>query len=286
MHPDKNKLKSHVEEILDESSDIDIRRHLGVCEFCRKFCENYKTMLDSGEIAGLNSVPFDAWRLADRLYDNAIGTGSIPLLLFDSEADIGRPFLMAADGGESRETAIENLANLYSENPEIVMRIMRDKNQSKEFLQLISDDQTLVSNVMVQLPDLDKIYITDDEGIAEIESDTARECQKLKWQIRLSSTVFQLEPLTYDPEKIESFRETILENEKGDKIQVHLLKKTEGLEISFKVLEIEGNKEYRDLKAIVSQDKDSKIFDIIPAREFVYKIRDSKDRVKIRIFAK
>lgn len=285
MHPQKDELKSFVEGTLDALSSNEVGKHIEACELCREFCEDYRLLIDSEAKARLEDVPPNALKLADRLYNDALRANAIELSVLSSEKT-DPDFLLAADSQGRPISSVRNLATLYSEDPEIVLRVMHDSNKSKNYLQLISDDSKLVSYVMVQIPALEKEYITDENGHVAIENDIPADYDKLIWQIKLPNAVFDLKPLSYDPDKIEYSKEMILETDKHDKIQVSFMGKTEGKQISLRILEIDGNTKFENTKIIISQKKNSKLCEIKPNESVSFDIFDSDDVINIRLFHK
>jgi len=287
MHPPKDKLKAFVEGKLERRSLDVIKSHINSCPLCQEFCENYRLLVDSLEEADKIELPPKARKLADRLYQDAQAANIIPLTRFElNEPDSDKHILMAADSEELSGRSLQCLATLYSDDPEIIMRVMRDLEHNQDYLHLISDKKEYASNVMVQLPELGKEFVTDEDGFIRFEEKLIGDYDKLKWQIKLPSAVFKLQPLMYDPEKVESTQDTIIENEKGDKIQISMMKKTEGLEIALRVLKFEGSDEFRAAKVIVSQNKENKMYNLKPSEKVIYKIVDSTDVINIRLFSK
>ena len=285
MHPKKDKLVSFVEGTLNSNSMNEIGKHVDSCELCREFCEDYRILVDSMVKARLKNIPPNALKLADRLYNDAIRANAIELSLLSSEkAD--NNFLLAADNQDRPIPPVRNLATLYSEDPEIVLRVMHDSKKRKDYLQLISDDSKLVSYVMVQIPDLDKEYITNENGLVEFENDIPTDYDKLKWQIKLPNTVFDLKPLSHDPDKTEYSKEMVLETDKHDKIKVSFMGKTEGKQISLRILEIDGKIEFSNTKIVISQKETTKLCKVKSDEAVSFDIIDSDDIINIRLFYK
>lgn len=283
MHPPKDKLKLFVERRLDISEVESIKDHLEDCEFCRQFCENYRLLLDSLNRAKNEKIPPAALELANRIFRQAMKANVIPLFPLTT-AETESAVLLAADGQEKPSPTVQNLTTLYSEDPEVVLRVMRDPDRDHDYLQLISDDPDLVSCVMVQLPELGREYITDENGHAVIEGDTPENCGKLKWQIKMPDAVFDLEPLVYDPNKVEYSGETILETENRDKIQVTFEGKTEGKQITLRIIELDGKTDFGNIKVFVSQHKIGRLIKAGPNESVTFDIADPESSINIRLF--
>lgn len=287
MHPLQDKLKSIVEGTLDDLSSSEVSDHIEACELCREFCQAYRLLIDSLAEARHEDLPPSAQENADKLYLDAIKTNVIPLLtLANDEKDAYDDVLLAADSQPEPVQAIKNLATLYSEDPEVVLRVMRDSNQGRDYVQLIGDESSLVSFVLVQIPELDKEYITDKSGFAALEGDSLEEYEKLKWRIKLPDAVFNLEPLLYDPDKVEYSKELILETDNHDKIKIVYEGKTEGSQITLQILAMDGETEYGNIRVVVSQQRESIMREARPNETVEFNISDSNDQINIRIFQK
>ncbi|MEE9442392.1 MAG: hypothetical protein V3V99_06970 [candidate division Zixibacteria bacterium] len=282
MHPDKEKLSLYVEGRLGDTDSDLIAKHLTQCEFCCEFCDNYVLLSKSMELSETENLPPEALDLADRLFKHSIKSNIIELKLLGSS--YGRVNHLAADGNEIKRERTKNIATLYSQDPEVVLRVMHDSKQKHDYLQLISDDINLVSRVMIQLPELGHEFITDENGYADARDTVLRDCDKLKWQIKMPDAIFNLEPLVYDPEKVEYQEGTIFETEKHDKIRITFQGKTVGKQITLQILELEGSSDFDTIKVVVSQGKATKIIDAGPDEAVTFDISDPANPINIRLF--
>ncbi len=270
MHPDKNKLIEYIEGSLDAGSIDLIKSHLVFCEFCREFCDDYNSLIGSLARANSEIVPQAAWEMAKRLYEQAFGAKVIPLILLrvGNKAE-GKVHLLAADGNGSPSQGVINLATLYSEEPELVLRLMRDSERNENYLQLIGEIPSQVAHVMVQIPELDRDFITDKHGRARIMGDFPEKYDQLKWQVRLPDSVFELEPLQYDPDKVEYSKDILLETEKGDKVRIGFQGKTEGKQIVIQILELDGKPDFGNIRAIIARQNEHQIFEARPGKSII-----------------
>ena len=282
VHPERKKLREFLAGQLGQPEMEIINRHLAGCEFCQEFCENYHLFKDSLEKVKNEEVPPSGRELADQLFRQAIRGSIVPLVpLSPTETRSG--LLLAADGEQEQPPGPQNLTTLYADDPEMVLRVMRDP-ESGDYLQLISEDISLVSGVMVELPELGREFITDQSGHAILDDIPTDQYDKLKWQIRMPEAVFNLEPLTYDPERVQYSQETILESEHQDKIQVVFEGKTEGKQIILRVLELDGKPEFGSIKVVISQEKSTKSFATRPDETITFEIAEPGNAINIRIF--
>lgn len=284
MHPSAKELRRFIENRLDEPSAGRVREHLGECEFCREFCENQRLFLDSVSRAAGEAIPIKALQLADRLYHETL-QGRIVRLAQLTEGDIkGAMPPLAADGDKEFAPHVQNLTTLCSESPEIILRVMRDLDKGEDYLQLISDDPALSVRVMVQIPELKREFITDDNGQATLESGLPDAPEKLTWQIKMPEAVFSLEPLVYDPDKTEYAEDIILETERKDKIKVTFEGKTEGKQISIRILQLDGRTDFGPVKVSVSQQNVSVFKDVKRNELLSFDLINANDKINIRLF--
>lgn len=283
MHPSKIELRLFVEGQLDDSGKkSEISTHLKKCEFCKEFCDNYVLYIKSLVEAGQVNIPEKFKSLADRLYKESFGSRIIYMTSFKKTPTT---FRLAADGTKRNNTGVENLSTFYSENPELVLRIMRDKNKGYDYIQLIGENQEITSNVLVQIPELKKEFLTDAGGRAKIEESLLMELSHLKWQIKLPDAVFSLEPLVYDPESVQYKKEVMLETEKADKIKICFEGKTEGKQISIRVLQLEGKQDFGPIKILLSQKNRQQIKETAADKDLYFEIIDPDAEINIRLFA-
>ncbi len=285
-HPDKEKLRAYVDGYLDKLSTDDIIEHVEVCEFCGEYCEEYRMLSDSISAAMSMPLPENAVKSANRIYESTF-TGKIIMLNLMSVNDNSRgmDYVLAADGNIKSELPIQNIATLFSEDPDIVLQLIRDHNNDSDYLQVISENIDLCSFVMVHALELGKEYITDINGRAAIEDRLSKEYIDSKWQIRLPDSVFDLKALEYDPEKTVSRDMTVIENESGDKIEINLLKKTVGLQLDIRIVEFADGQKYEELRILVSQKGSANVLPISQGKTVSFPLTSPEEIISVRIFA-
>jgi len=283
MHPSQEQLRLYVENRCNALESEIIKNHLAECSDCHSFCENYRDQIDSIDEYSDDVLPKEAEDLANRLYFEALRCSPIPLSLMRSE-EFESGLALAADGESEPEQHIHSIATLYSDDPEIVLRIMRDPEQGFDYMQLICDNDKLVSGAMVQIPELEREILTDDHGYAKLDSMVSDDFMKLKWQIKLPDAVFHLDPLIYDPEQVLYSQETILTSDKNDRIKVKFEGKTEGKQISISILELNGKSDFENIKVIISQKDSSRIKAITVPEDISFKLTNTTDHIIIRLF--
>jgi hypothetical protein len=282
MHPSRDELRRFVDNELEEPSATTVRNHLKSCDYCRNYVENQHLVLESIKQAEKEAMPQKALKLADRLYEKALAGRIISLKqLLPKDTPLLR---LAADGDKEFRPRVENITTLCSENPEIVLRIMRDFDKGHDYLQLISDDPALSSHIIVQIPQLQKEFITDENGRAVIDAAVLDKPDQLSWQIRMPDAIFSLEPLVYDPNKTVYSKDIELTTEKQDKIKVTFEGKTEGKQISIRILELEGRTDFGMVRVSVSQRSATLVKDIKRDESLSFDLVDADSTINIRLY--
>jgi hypothetical protein len=271
MHPTRYELEAFIlDNLRDSERSQYIREHLEKCEFCREMVADFEEYLQELKVsAPVRITPIDELRI------------NLKPLAEDNQQT---PLFMAADG-EKRKTQIDSACygTYYSEKPELVLRVMRSESGGK-YLQLMGDDPESYANVMVRLPELDYEFMTDATGCADISGYDFRQVEKLSWQVKLPEAVFSLEPLDYDPEKLEYENQTILETERDDKIEIRFEGKAGGKQLSIRILKLEGKEEYTPLRILVAQNDSYTVRTVSARSQAVFDIEDPNQNIKIRLF--
>ncbi len=283
MHPPREKLKHFVEGSLSGVESDQVALHVETCEFCREFCDNYAALIESTRAISGEALPDRALKMADKLYRQALGGKIISLSPLGGDAPVS-DMLLAADGPAERSPRVQNLATHYCEDPEIVLRVMRDPGLEQDYLQLISDDASLVSGVLVQLPQLGREFVTDESGHATLGERSQQNWDELKWQVKMPDAVFDLEPLAYDPEAVQSSTDSILKTDAGDRIQVTLEDLAESKQITIRVLEMDGTDDFDAIRVVVSQEDNRQLKQVGPSQSVAFEITDPHGAINIRLF--
>ncbi|MCK4301841.1 MAG: hypothetical protein KAW91_03665 [candidate division Zixibacteria bacterium] len=283
MHPPREKLKLFVEGRLGGDESDQVTAHVETCEFCREFCDNYSALLESTRAVSREELPRSALKLADKLYWQALSGKIVPLSPLGGNA-AAPDMLLAADGPAERSLRVQNLATHYCEDPEIVLRVMRDPELEQDYLQLISDDTGLVSGVLVQLPQLGREFVTDESGHATLGERSPQNWDELKWQVKMPDAVFDLEPLAYDPEAVQCSTDSILETDAGDRIQVTLEGRAESKQITIRVLGVDGASDFDAVRVVVSQENNRQLKQVGPSQSVAFELIDPHSAINIRLF--
>ena len=284
VHPAKNELNLFVgNKLADGGLAQSIEAHIAECEFCREYCDLYRQeQAVHSEAEAMEITEYDRWK-ADRIHNQAIAGQVISLNVMSINRSPEQTF-MAADGGGKAVRPAASLATLYSEEPEMVLRVMRDFEQNIDYLQLIGTDPELTAHVLIQIPENKREYVTDDFGRVVVPKGELGNVETLHWEIKLPDIRFDLPPVVYDPEHVESVREVTLETDQNDRILVTLASRTAGKQILIRVLELDGQTNYDSVRVSISQEQVHEIKDVTPNQVVPFAIIDPNQRINIRLY--
>jgi hypothetical protein len=284
VHPTKDELNLLVSNNLsDIASRQLIEAHIAECEFCREYCDLYRQEQARQSGGDAMEITETDRLIADRIYNQAMAGRVIPLNMMITAQPLGQTH-MAADGGSKSIKPTINLATLYSEDPEMVLRVMRDSEQDIDYLQLISVNPELTAHVLIQIPDIKKEYLTNDFGRAIIPKGELGDVNTLHWEIKLPDVRFDLRPVVYDPEHVESSREVTLETDQHDRILVTFVSKTAGKQILIRVLELDGQANYDCVRVSISQQQLHEVKSVTPNQIVPFAIIDPNQGINIRLY--
>lgn len=261
VHPGRDQYAGYLQGSLPDEQRAGLEQHLAICDFCRELVANLTLQMKEDSHPDTREVPDRIKVLADRLLAQSLRGRLIQLRTLENP-DVGPSILMAADGEKQDRQAIESLAIVYSDNPEIVVCLMRDNNLGQHYLQVVSDDPDLYEHVLVEAPEAGRSVITDKNGRANLDAIESGSLSDLKWQIRLPEAVFELQELSFDPDSTTYRRETILDSEQGDRIRITLEGKGEGKQIELEVLELDGSTDIGPMQIVISLDDNVTTYDL------------------------
>jgi len=285
MHPTREELRQFADQNLaDTGRQNEIADHVEACEFCSEFCQDYLSLTEDLASPPDKPLPEKLRQLADNLFDDALRSTIIDLKpLTTGTAETPASYL-AADGEPHRRSGVHSVATFCSENPEVVLRVMRDPQKGNDYLQLLAEDSRLAAHVMVQVPELGKEIITDAEGRAAVDLEPTENLEQLKWQLKMPEAVFSLEPLQYDPEKVEYAEEVVLETDRHDRVEVRFEGKTEGKLLAIRVVALDGRADFGSARISVSQENKSRLLTVAPGQAVEFGPIDSDTTINIRLY--
>jgi len=281
VHPERPTLIAFADGRLDTAEIEIVAAHVRDCEFCREFCDEHRLLKESTASAAQVGWSAEVADLAYRLYRQAL-TGQVISLTPLRSDEIQTVWPLAADGKRSPSGAARSALTLFSEEPEIVLRVMRGAEPQQNHLQLVADDPSLVSHVLIQAPQLGLEYLTDHAGRAELGEEGTRFTSETRWQLKMPDAVFDLEPLVYDPDKTEYSEQVVLETRKQDKIEVTWESKVEGKKLSVRILALDGRTDFGEMTVALDQERS----DTAAGEPVVFDLAEPDKTITIRLFAK
>lgn len=285
VHPTREKLIAFIDGRLEEPETGKLSSHLEDCEFCREFIDDYRLLQQSLATAEQEVLPEAVDALAVRLYrESLLGcVVSLEPLRVDSDE---QTMPLAADRKPEEPLPPDSGITLYSEDPEVILRLMSGPRPDDNYVQLISDDSELVSHVLVQAPQLGREFLTDARGRADLGAAPLELTDDIKWQIKMPDAVFDLEPLVYDPDKPEHSEQVTLETDRQDKLEVTFERLTEGKRITLRLIELDGKTDFGEVKVVVATEHASHLDQMGIGSSATFVLDDAEATVNIRLFTK
>ncbi len=232
----------------DERGRID--EHLKACEFCAEIVADLTALSEAEAEIAKRPASSTAVSQMHEMY-RRLFLGQVVNL--DGREEIPRTeYHLAADGKQAARPTVENLATVFSSDPEIVLKIMRDNKANRTYRHLIADNSALTSHVLVESPESNRSYVTDVSGHADIGDAAEFDAASAKWRVKLPEAEFPLLPLEVDIDPATSQKETILETDRGDRVRLTLEERAGSRQIKVEVLSLEGHPPADPLTAAIS----------------------------------
>ena len=173
----------------------------------------------------------------------------IQLVPFDIPAIAPGIHSLAADGGAPAALGLSHRATLYSEDPEVIMRVMHDPVSKHDVLQLTAAKPELMSRVYIHLVDPPLEILTDENGRAQMPTTALEHPEKLSWRLQLPDAVFTLRPLETKP----ATTETVIDSPDGDSVAVSFSQDPGGISLRVRPLRIHGQEPIARVRVLVCQ---------------------------------
>lgn len=284
MHVNQTDLLLFLEGLLPADRHATVRQHVERCEFCSELLDDLRLVHGAvdDETASVDLPSIQA--LSDRLYSEALRGRTIPLSPLTPEPILSSISLLAADGIKERPLDVENLYEYYSENPEMILRLMYSRPDNRHWVQLVADDPALVSNVLLRLPELGAELLTTDSGRADLPDSALNQFDTLKWEVKLPDLTFTLDPLAYDPAHTEYSTPIELRTDHDDLMRLTFEGKTEGKLLTVEFLELAGIGVHDRLHVYIQGGTALKLHTLDQSRALSISLQPEMRKLTIRLF--
>lgn len=289
MHPSEVELIIYADAAPAERERMAmVAAHLQDCRSCRERLERLAAWREGVADSVSHGLPAQAVSLANNVYRDALVAARIvPLVLmpFQQEEQAGR---LAADGGPTpvAPTGLRHLATLYSEKPEIVLRVMRDAQTQEDTLHLLGKDPALVRNVLVHIVDPPMDFVTDQHGVVNLGRGRLDDPASLQWQVRLPDATFQLTPLEHPSAVSGASQEFELAAEGGNRVGVTVDRAAEGMILRLRMIAVGGRENPERVRLVVTQGQtERRIVETHGSEPCVVARLSAAAPIDIRIFA-
>lgn len=282
IHPTREELGRYIRNSMRSNEREQISRHVESCEFCM---ETVRALgeFERFERESESAVPsVESRNKAHQLFRRMFRGQTFQLSLQDEVQPT--EYLLAADGKEATHPAVENLATVYNVDPELVLKVMRDNRVHRTYLHLIGDNPALFSHVLIEAPQTNRTYVTNEAGQAEIEDAHSFDAASAKWQVKLPEAEFSLEPLTFDPDRPNYQTETVLKTERGDRVKLTFEGTGTAKHIKIEVLSLEGRSDAEPLFAAISVDNITSSHRGVTGKPILVNVDKLPVAVQIRIY--
>jgi len=232
-----------------------VQEHLKQCEPCRIRVAEIEQWHRGTHDSMAEGLPEKAVSLADHVYRDAVRASRVILLTPMAMPQSIEPVHLAADGVTETDKAqtLEHRATMVSENPELVMRIMRDPQSGKETLHLIGSDPRVTRHVLIHANDPPLDLITDAKGKATLTGLPMDNPADARWEIRLPDATFALSPLEELGAKHGDEREVTLSAGPDNEMSITLTEGPDGLALRLRLLRVNGRDTIEHARLVISQ---------------------------------
>ncbi len=284
MHLNYEDILRFIDHKLEKDKMEYANKHLSDCEYCLELY-NQITLTSKKYNEFLNQDYSEELKLINEKFKYHQPRANIILLqLLPKICADDFPYL-AADGIQEENLPIQIISTFISEDPEIVVKLIKDAKLDEEYLLVLSENEENMSNVLIELPQLNRHFMTDKKGKAIIQNLDIDSLSNEKWQVKLPDAVFKLEPFDYNPDKTEETTEVILTTKNNDKLKINFEEKTEGHFLQIQLLELNGKVDIDDIKISLIQDDQIYIEKANSHSVVSFNLKEGSDGINIRIFS-
>lgn len=204
-----------------------VLEHLEKCAHCSERAAKLETFY--GEFKKISSEPVSLleYRFIQDIARNFSRWIYIayPLSFKDTrQSVVGIPAVLAAASTDVVQLKpFQNLGVLTTQDGEILVRVIRTVKNSEITLHLISDHEQNYRNVLVSIPNVNKEYISDDNGKVHLGDLSLPETKDLLVKVQTPCASFDLTPLDIWGTEEVAQTEIVLTNERNDSIKVEFI---------------------------------------------------------------
>ncbi len=246
MHPSDHELIRYARLSSGERIALgQLSQHLSQCDACREEVALIEDWLAAATAQGdpEHSVFED---LVIRLLRKSSHIALRPL---DMSIPMPAQYSLAADGVTPVMAGLKHRATLYSEDPEVILRVMHDPATRRDFLQLTAEDPSLTNHVYIHLAEPPMEFLTNELGVAEMPTAALENPEALLWRLQLPDASFTLKPL----ESIGAAEETVIDLPEGDRVAIRFMQDASGISLRVRPLRIHGQDASERLRVVVCQ---------------------------------
>ena len=196
-----------------------LEQHLTICSACRLVVAQRRRYFDE----------------LSRMWNEAARPRCIHLTPLEvggtSEEPAARLLAAKGNGEFTKAEAI----TLSSEDQSILLRAIRDSHTKEVWLYVATDEPNMCRNIVVKPFDVDKEYLTDEQGRVNLGVIDWPEPEKLTAEVHLPKAIFTMTPLTDTGDRA---RPIELKSPAGDRISVVFSGEGRNRRLKIEILEI------------------------------------------------
>lgn len=202
-----------------QSRDAEMVQHLDCCAICRVIVEDRRKELLSLDLDCEPLIPSGIFRLYLWTPDNAVNPPSARL----------------AAQSDTQGEELPASVTLISPDKRLMMKAIRDGRTGDTWVHLLSDDPSLIRNVLVRPFGTDIEAITDETGRVNVGKVPWQESTTLNAEVRMPRATFTLNRV---PKLADAGSEALLTSEAGDKIRVTLVEQGSSRQLEIEILQL------------------------------------------------
>lgn len=279
IHPTREEFEKFFHGKLEAELQQRMASHLEECEFCAEVAEVWQKYV---------SLMAENWPNAQSLlvtdtHSRSKWSGRQFQLV--PEFVLPQPsYGIAADAQADPKLPVEHLATLINQEPEILLRVMRDNRSQQSYFHVASADRSLCDSVLIQSTKLGKAYLTDCHGRADISGITDTDFSTADWSVKVPQAEFNLTPASSNATLADQVDEATLQNERGDKIRISLESNSGAKQLRLEILSLEGVQDESPLIASISVDHQTTTHPASLSRPVIFSLDSIPAELQIRIF--